>query len=101
MSKRSTGRNHYASHIQQTQSVQTGKPMRLYLRGVYPEFFARERMMEREEKLRWIHEIGRATGLNPVTGRKYREAKQERKWYPKSGGDEGGVRSAQEKAPKV
>ena len=59
--------------------------MRLYLRGVYPEFFARERMMEREEKLRWIHEIGRATGFDPRTGRRYREPKQDKPWYPKSG----------------
>ena len=78
------------------------------IRGLYPEFFARERMMEREEKLRWIHKIGRATGLDPVTGRKYREAKQvpeERRRQDQEGarraGDEGGVRRAQEKAPKV
>ena len=82
MSRR--GRSHYASHIQQSQRV-TGAPKRTYLRGLYPEFFARERMMEREEKLRWIHKIGRATGLDPVTGRKYREAKQDTPWYPKSG----------------
>ena len=60
--------------------LHTGAPKRTYLRGLYPEFFERERMMEREEKL-----IGRATGLDPVTGRKYREAKQDEPWYPKSG----------------
>ena len=82
MSRR--GRSHYVSHIQQSQRV-TGAPKRAYLKGLYPEFFARERMMEREEKLRWVHKIGRATGLDPLTGQKYREAKQDKPWYPKSG----------------
>ena len=63
----------------------TGEAKKNYLRRLYPEFFERETMMEREERLRWIHEIGRATGINPVTGRKYREQEQEKKWYPKSG----------------
>ena len=84
MSKRRGGRNHYVSHIQQ-RPKRTGEAKKNYLRRLYPAFFERERMRAREERRHWIHEIGRATGINPVTGRKYREQEQEKKWYPKSG----------------
>ena len=59
--------------------------MRTYLRGLYPDFFERENMMAREEKLHLIHEIGIQTGFNPVTGRKYRGLQPDKPWYPKSG----------------
>ena len=56
------------------------------LRHDYPAFFAAGAMQDRVARARMRHQIGRATGFDPETGRKYREQKKETKrWRPKSG----------------
>ena len=56
-----------------------------FLRSIYPEFYRQGAMQSREDWLRLKHKIGRKTGIDPETGRKYREAEPETKWYPPSG----------------
>ena len=42
-------------------------------------------MQSREDWLRLKHKIGRKTGIDPETGRKYREPEPETRWFPPSG----------------
>ena len=83
------GKAHYASHIQ-TRNVSVERQIRRStmqsLRHDYPAFFAPGAMHDRIERARLRHHIGRETGFDPLTGRRYREQKKETKrWRPPSG----------------
>ena len=71
MSRRRGGRNNYVSHLASSKQVQRSSIE--HLKAIYPDFYRRGAMRDREERLQWKHKIGRATGIDPETGRKYRE----------------------------
>ena len=77
------GRNTYVSHLAAT--AQTTQSAMQYLRNRYPDFYRPNVMRSRAQRLHRIHEIGRLTGFNPETGRKYQPPKKQERWFPKSG----------------
>ena len=83
MSRGRGGRSTYLSH--RLANVQIKRSSTDFLRSIYPEFYRQGAMQSREDWLRLKHKIGRKTGIDPETGRKYREAEPETKWYPPSG----------------
>ena len=83
MSRGRGGRSTYLSH--RLASVQIKRSSIDYLKTIFPDFYRPGAMRDREERLRWKHHIGRKTGIDPETGRKYREAEPETTWYPPSG----------------
>ena len=83
MSRGRGGRSTYLSH--RLANVQIKRSSTDFLRSIYPEFYRQGAMQSREDWLRLKHKIGRKTGIDPETGRKYREPKAETRWYPPSG----------------
>ena len=83
MSRGRGGRSTYLSH--RLASVQIKRSSIDYLKTIFPDFYRPGAMQSREDWLRLKHKIGRDTGIDPETGRKYREPKVETRWYPPSG----------------